>query len=62
MENIPEDIRLNLTLSTSKWIEWFKGNAIDYLLEKHSLDTLKTLQQVKDSKFLKAILEVDGPT
>jgi hypothetical protein len=34
---------------------------MDYLLDKHSLETLKTLEQLKDSEFLKTILEVDGP-
>jgi hypothetical protein len=58
--NIPEDIRLNLALSISEWLQWFKGDAIDYLLEKHSPDTLRTLKWLKNSEFLQAILEVDG--
>jgi hypothetical protein len=40
VENIPEDIRLNLALSTSEWLQRFKGEAMDYLLEKHSPETL----------------------
>jgi hypothetical protein len=58
---IPEDIRDNLTLSTSEWLKCFKGEVVDYLLERHSSKTLRTLERLKDSKFLKAILEVDGP-
>jgi hypothetical protein len=38
--NILEDIRLNLTLSTSEWLQRFKGDVEDYLLEKHSPETL----------------------
>jgi hypothetical protein len=56
-----DDIRYNLTLSTSEWLERFKGEAVDYLLERHSPETLRTLQRLKDSEFLKTILEVDGP-
>jgi hypothetical protein len=40
MENIPEDIYLNLMLSTSEWLQRFKEEAVDYLLEKHPLETL----------------------
>jgi hypothetical protein len=56
-----EDIRDNLTFSTSEWFKRFKGEVVDYLLERHSPETLRTLERLKDSKFLKAILEVDGP-
>jgi hypothetical protein len=56
-----DDIRHNLALSTSEWLECFKGEAVDYLLERHSQETLRTLERLKDSKFLKTILEVDGP-
>jgi hypothetical protein len=56
---IPEDIRDNLTLSTSEWLKHFTREAMDYLLEKHSPETLKTLEQLKDSEFLKTILKVD---
>jgi hypothetical protein len=34
---------------------------MDYLLERHSLETLRTLERLKDSEFLKTVLEVDGP-
>jgi hypothetical protein len=60
--NILEDIRLNLTLFTSEWLQRFKGDAVDYLLEKHSPETLRILERLKNSEFLQAILEVDGPT
>jgi hypothetical protein len=50
-----------LTLSTSEWLERFKGEAMDYLLDRHSLETLRSLERLKDSEFLKTILEVDGP-
>jgi hypothetical protein len=50
--NILEDICLNLTLCTSEWIQRFKGEAVDYLLEKHSPETLRTLERLKNSEFL----------
>jgi hypothetical protein len=56
-----DNIRHNLMLSTSEWLERFKGEAMDYLLERHSSETLRTLKWLKDSKFLKTILEIDGP-
>jgi hypothetical protein len=56
-----DDIRHNLMLSTSEWLERFKGEVVDYLLERHSPETLRTLERLKDSEFLKTILEVDGP-
>jgi hypothetical protein len=43
-----DDIRHNLTLFTSEWLERFKGEAVDYLLERHSPQTLRTLEQLKD--------------
>jgi hypothetical protein len=49
--NIPKDIRLNLTLSTSEWLQRFKGDAMDYLLEKHSPETLQILERLKNSEF-----------
>jgi hypothetical protein len=57
---IPEDIHDNLTLSTSKWLKHFKGEVVDYLLDRHFPKTLKTLERLKCLKFLKSILEVDG--
>jgi hypothetical protein len=62
MDNLgrtPENIRVNLALSTSEWLGRFKEEAEDYLLKKHSPETLRTLQWLKDSNFLKAILKVD---
>ena len=52
----------NLSLSTSEWIEHFREEAVDSLLERHSPETLRTFQWLKDSEFLKTILEVDRPT
>jgi hypothetical protein len=34
---------------------------VDYLPEKHSPETLRTLEWLKNLEFLQAILEVDGP-
>jgi hypothetical protein len=56
-----DDIRHNLTLSTSEWLQRFKGEVVDYLVDRHSPETLRTLERLKDSEFLKTILEIDGP-
>jgi hypothetical protein len=44
-----DDIHHNLILSTSEWLKRFKGEAVDYLLERHSLETLRTLEQTQSS-------------
>jgi hypothetical protein len=59
--DMPNDISENLQLSESEWVQRFKGEAVDYLVEKHSPETLNTLKKLKDSDFLKAILEANGP-
>ena len=58
---MPLNIAEDLQLSHSEWIQRFKGEAVDYLLERHSPETLRTLQRLKESDFLKAILETNGP-
>jgi hypothetical protein len=60
LEHAAKNIRVNLMLYTSKWLERFKEEAVDYWLEKQFPNTLKTLEWLKDSDFMKAILEVDG--
>ena len=59
--DMPNNIAEKLQFLESEWIQRFKGEAIHYLLEKHSPETLRTLEKLKDSDFLKAILEADGP-
>jgi hypothetical protein len=59
--DIPNNIAEDLQLSESEWIQRFKGEAVDYLVEVHSPETLETLKKLKDSDFLRAILEADGP-
>ena len=39
-----DNICTNLALFTSEWVERLKGVAVDYLLERHSLETLRTLE------------------
>lgn len=57
----PMDVRNALQMSLSEWMERFKGDAVDFLLEEHSQETTRALRQMKDSDFLRAILEADGP-
>ena len=47
-------------LSTFEWLKRFKGEVVDYLLKSYFLETLKILEQLKDSEFPKTILMVDG--
>ena len=41
---------------------YYQSQALDYLLEAHSPQTMRTLQALKDSNVLESILNVDGPT
>jgi len=49
-----------LLLSKLEWREMFKVMAIDYLLDEHSSGTVRALQQMQNSQFMRAILETDG--
>lgn len=55
------DVRNALQLSSSEWMERFRGEAVDFLVEQHSQETTQILRRMKDSQFLRAILEADGP-
>jgi hypothetical protein len=55
------DARNAFQLSSSEWLETFKGEAVDFLLEQHSAETTRALRQMKDSDFMRALLNTDGP-
>ena len=55
------DVRNALQLSLSEWMERFRGDAVDFLLEQHSQETTRALRQMRDSDFMRTILEADGP-
>ena len=55
------DVRNALQLSLSEWMERFRGDAVDFLLEQHSQETTRALRQMRDSDFMRTILETDGP-
>lgn len=45
----------------SSWGPAYKSQAVDYLLDTHSPNTKRVLQELKDSSLLDAILNADGP-
>ena len=46
----------------STWGPRYQSQALDYLLDEHSPNTRKTLQDLKDSQVLGLILNADGPS
>jgi len=50
-----------LQFDESDWKSLWERQAVDFLFEKHSPNTGRILQAMKDSDFLKAVLEEDGP-
>lgn len=45
----------------STWGPRYQSQAMDYLLDEHSPNTRRTLQDLKDSRVLDIILNADGP-
>jgi hypothetical protein len=57
----PIDLRDAVAWDVSEWKEVWKKDAVDYLLEMHSPETLRALRELRDSNMLQALLEADGP-
>ena len=58
----PISLRTTLQYSESEWKEKWSKEAIDFLLEQHSLETKRAFDQMMNSQTLRTILETDGPT
>jgi hypothetical protein len=50
-----------LYYSKLEWKEKWRKEAIDFLLEQHSPETRRALDQMMNSQTLPTILEADGP-
>jgi len=48
-------------MSLSKWKYLLKNDAVDFLLEEHSPQTLRTLRELRNSQILRSLSETDGP-
>ena len=48
-------------MSLSEWKLIFKHEAVDFLLEEHSPQTLRTLRELRNSQILRSLSESDGP-
>lgn len=55
------DIRNALQWEESQWKETWKEEAIDFLLEAHSPETMRTLNALRNSNMLTALINSDGP-
>ena len=51
-----------MNISESNWTNIFKEKAVDFLLEQHSPATMRVLQQMQTSQYMRDALEIDGPT
>ena len=57
----PLDVQNEVNISESNWTNIFKEKAIDFLLEQHSPATMRVLQQMQTSQYMRDTLEIDGP-
>jgi hypothetical protein len=55
------NLRNALQWEESQWKEAWKEEAIDFLLEAHSPETMRTLKALRNSKMLRALINSDGP-
>ena len=49
-----------MNISESNWTNIFKEKVVDFLLEQHSLATMRVLQQMQSSQYMRDALEIDG--
>ena len=57
----PLEVRNEVNIVESNWTSIFKEKAVDFLLEQHSLATMKVLRQMQSSQYMRDALEIDGP-
>ena len=50
-----------MNIAESNWTNIFKEKAVDFLLEQHSPATMRVLQQMQTSQYMRDALEIDGP-
>ena len=60
-EPMAMDLRMALQMEESEWKETWKKDAVDFLLEEHSPETRRTLDALRNSQMLRALIEEDGP-
>ena len=56
-----EDLTSMALLDSMSYGPYYMSQTIDYLLEQHSPQTIRTLQALKDSNVLESILNANGP-
>ena len=57
----PLEVRNEVNIVESNWTSIFKEKAVDFLLEQHSPATMRVLQQMQTSQYMRDALEIDGP-
>ena len=60
--NAPLETRNEVNIAESNWTSIFKKKAVDFLLEQHSLATMRVLRQMQSSQYMRDALDIDGPT
>ena len=50
-----------MNIVESNWTNIFKEKAVAFLLEQHSPATMRILQQMQTSQYMRNALEIDGP-
>jgi hypothetical protein len=48
-------------MEVAEWKEQWRKDAIDFLLDEHSPQTKRALEQMRSSQMLRAVIDADGP-
>ena len=60
-ENGSLQTRNKVNIAESNWTSIFKEKAVDFLLEQHSLATMRVLRQMQSSQYMRDALNIDEP-
>ena len=59
-ENASLHTRNKVNIAESNWTSIFKEKVVDFLLEQHSPATMRILQQMQSSQYMRDALDIDG--
>ena len=60
-ENASLQTRNEVNIVESNWTSIFKEKAVNFLLEQHTPATMRVLQQIQNSQYMRDALDIDGP-
>ena len=60
VQNASLAIRNDVNIAESNWTSIFQEKAVDFLLEQHSLATMRILEQMESSQYMRDAVDIDG--